>query len=34
MSANAKKYPLRFNSWTLGGHGADLFEKSAEALEL
>ena len=34
MSANAKKSPLRFNSWTLGGHGADLFEKSAEALEL
>ena len=34
MSANAKKYPLRFNSWTLGGHGADPFEKSAEALEL
>ena len=25
---------LRFNSYTLGGHGADLFEKSAEALEL
>ena len=25
---------LRFNSWTLGGRGADLFEKSAEALEL
>ena len=29
-----KKEPLRFNSWTLGGHGADLFGKSAEALEL
>jgi hypothetical protein len=25
---------LRFNGWTLGGHGADVFEKSAEALEL
>ena len=25
---------LRFNSWTLGGHGAEIFEKSAEALEL
>ena len=25
---------LRFNSWTLGGRGADLFEKSPEALEL
>lgn len=25
---------LRFNSWTLGSHGADVFEKSAEALEL
>ena len=29
-----KKEPLRFNSWTLGGSGADLFGKSAEALEL
>ena len=28
------KNPLRFNSWTLGPHGADVFEKSAEALEL
>lgn len=25
---------LRFNSWTLGPSGADVFEKSAEALEL
>ena len=25
---------LRFNSWTLGGHGAEIFEKSAEALQL
>ena len=25
---------LRFNSWTLGRDGADVFEKSAEALEL
>ena len=25
---------LRFNSWTLGGRGAEIFEKSAEALEL
>jgi hypothetical protein len=32
--AKKTKYPLRFNSWTLGGHGADVFEKSAEALEL
>lgn len=30
----ATKESLRFNSWTLGGQGADLFEKSAEALEL
>ena len=30
----ATKESLRFNSWTLGGHGADLFEKSAEALAL
>ena len=28
------KDSLRFNSWTLGTHGADVFEKSAEALEL
>lgn len=32
--AKAKKDSLRFNSWTLGPHGADVFEKSAEALEL
>lgn len=32
--AKKTKHPLRFNSWTLGGHGADVFEKSAEALEL
>ena len=32
--AKAKKEPMRFNSWTLGGHGAEIFEKSAEALEL
>ena len=25
---------LRFNSWTLGGRGAEIFEKSAEALQL
>ena len=25
---------LRFNSWTLGRHGAEIFEKSAEALQL
>lgn len=25
---------LRFNAWTLGGHGAEIFEKSAEALQL
>lgn len=30
----ATKDSLRFNSWTLGPHGADVFEKSAEALEL
>ena len=32
--AKAAKESLRFNSWTLGGRGADLFEKSAEALAL
>ena len=32
--AKAAKDSLRFNSWTLGPHGADVFEKSAEALEL
>ena len=32
--AKATKDSLRFNSWTLGPHGADVFEKSAEALEL
>ena len=32
--AKATKESLRFNSWTLGLHGADVFEKSAEALEL
>ena len=32
--AKATKDSLRFNSWTLGAHGADVFEKSAEALEL
>lgn len=25
---------LKFNAWTLGGHGAEIFEKSAEALQL
>jgi len=30
----AKALPMRFNAWTLGGHGAEIFEKSAEALEL
>lgn len=25
---------LRFNAWTLGGRGAEIFEKSAEALQL
>ena len=25
---------LKFNSWTMGGRGAEIFEKSAEALEL
>ena len=25
---------LKFNSWTLGGRGAEIFEKSAEALQL
>ncbi|MGN0833047.1 MAG: DUF935 family protein [Kiritimatiellia bacterium] len=30
----AKADPLKFNAWTLGGRGADVFEKSAEALEL
>ncbi len=25
---------LRFNAWTMRGHGAEIFEKSAEALEL
>lgn len=32
--AKATKDSLRFNSWTLGAHGAEVFEKSAEALEL
>lgn len=32
--AKSTKDGLRFNSWTLGAHGADVFEKSAEALEL
>ena len=32
--AKSTKDDLRFNSWTLGAHGADVFEKSAEALEL
>lgn len=32
--AKAKKDSLRFNAWTLGGRGADVFEKSPEALEL
>ena len=35
MAKNKATPPaLRFNSWTLGSHGADVFEKSAEALEL
>ena len=35
FSGVAKALPrLRFNSWTMGGHGAEIFEKSAEALEL
>ena len=33
-SAGSTLTRLRFNSWTMGGHGADIFEKSAEALEL
>ena len=32
--AKSTKDDLRFNSWTLGAHGAEVFEKSAEALEL
>ena len=32
--AKSTKDGLRFNSWTLGVRGADVFEKSAEALEL
>ena len=32
--AKSKKETLRFNSWTRGGHGAEIFTKSAEALEL
>ena len=32
--AKSTKDDLRFNSWTLGLHGAEVFEKSAEALEL
>ena len=32
--AKSTKDGLRFNSWTLGAHGADVFEKSSEALEL
>lgn len=32
--AKAAKESLRFNAWTRGGHGADLFDKSPEALEL
>ena len=31
----ARRLPrIRYNAWTLGGRGADIFEKSAEALEL
>ncbi|MBQ2630420.1 MAG: DUF935 family protein [Kiritimatiellae bacterium] len=33
-SAGSTLTRLRFNSWTMGGHGAEIFEKSAEALEL
>lgn len=32
--ARRKSNRLRFNAWTLGGHGAEIFEKSPEALEL
>ena len=32
--AKAKKDHLRFNSWTPGSRGADVFEKSAESLQL
>ena len=33
-SAGQAMTRLRFNSWTLGGRGAEIFEKSAEALQL
>ena len=32
--AKSKKEPLRFNSWTRGGRGADIFEKGSDALEM
>ena len=32
--AKSKKETLRFNSWTRGGRGADIFEKGADALEM
>ena len=32
--AKSKKETLRFNSWTLGGRGADIFEKGSDALEM
>ena len=34
MASKGTKTPLKFNAWTLGGHGAEIFEKSAEALNL
>ena len=33
-SAGSALTRLRFNSWTMGGRGADIFEKSPEALQL
>ena len=33
-SAGSTLTRMRFNSWTMGGRGAEIFEKSAEALEL
>ena len=32
--AKSKKETLRFNSWTRGGRGADIFEKGTDALEM
>lgn len=33
-SAGTALTRMRFNSWTMGGRGAEIFEKSAEALQL